>query len=668
MLWQANMVKADQTATALAWESYPSTAVANGGGTQQEVTFPVRGTGRLAGNNAHVYLDAFDDNRASSSDEIAASGGLDWSVPAVLNTTNLNQHCKPVHACTWNRAVRGSWKENRAQSAAQTYYYLNRFHDHLLAAPIGFTEAAGNFQATNTTGKGDDRDAVQGQVFDGAATARGLPDRNHYNNANMFTRPDGAPPIMQMYLFREDRYARGWPSANAGDDASVVYHEYTHGLSNRLVTYPNGWGAVNLQQSASMGEAWSDWYAMDLLVGEGWEPDTNAPGEVKVGEYITGKHGIRFQAIDCPVGAAGTVCPAGYRTGPGGFTYGDFGDVAGRPEVHSDGEIWAQTLWDLRVRLGMDTTERLVTRGMMLSPPEPSFLDMRNAIVQADRVVNGGANADAIWKVFAKRGMGYFAVALNASDVHPVESFKPAPDCATDPCGTLRGVVRDADGEGLGGAVVGLAGLMTGFPGANLVDVSAPDGRYAIPHVPFGTYRGLIVDRRGYDLLRDTVVVNQERETRTIRPVRDWAAFDGGARVRSFTGPDYTAYGCGPRGAIDRSQIAGWGSKQPTPREIVIELPRSIDVSSFGVDPGATCGDLPSAGTRAFVISTKTAHGSWVVAWTQTSALEGGRLHRLVPTKGDRAVRFVRIELRSNRDANNIFIDLTELSVRGTPA
>ena len=77
----------------------------------------------------------------------------------------------------------------------------------------------------------------------------------------------------------------------------------------------------------------------------------------------------------------------GATAGPGGYTYGDFGKIAGGPEVHSDGEIWLETLWQIRQTLGARRTEKLVTRGMELSPPAPSFLDMRNAIIQAD-VVN----------------------------------------------------------------------------------------------------------------------------------------------------------------------------------------------------------------------------------------------------------------------------------------
>ena len=78
-------------------------------------------------------------------------------------------------------------------------------------------------------------------------------------------------------------------------------------------------------------------------------------------------------------------------SGTGGFTYGDFGKVNGAPEVHGDGEIWAETLWDLRAAVGSTNARRLITQGMRLSPPEPSFLDMRNAILQADQAAGASA-------------------------------------------------------------------------------------------------------------------------------------------------------------------------------------------------------------------------------------------------------------------------------------
>ena len=52
---------------------------------------------------------------------------------------------------------------------------------------------------------------------------------------------------------------------NGGDDAGTVWHEYTHGLSNRLVTNDDGSGALSTPHGGAMGEAWSDWYALDFL-------------------------------------------------------------------------------------------------------------------------------------------------------------------------------------------------------------------------------------------------------------------------------------------------------------------------------------------------------------------------------------------------------------------
>ena len=100
----------------------------------------------------------------------------------------------------------------------------------------------------------------------------------------------------------------------------------------------------------------------------------------------------------------------------------------------------------------------------------------------------------------------------------------------------------------------------------------------------------------------------------------------------------------------------------------MVKLARTIDISSFGVDPGATCGDFSTAATKIFDIYTRTPGGPWVLAWRQSSALPGGRLHRVVPSAGTQDVRYVRFVMRSNRDRREIFLDMSELSVRGTPA
>ena len=133
--------------------------------------------------------------------------------------------------CTWNPNVPNSWQTNRNADGANAFYLASNFHDYLAQAPIGFTPQAGNFSAAGG-------DPVLLNALDGAATG---PDGNHIDNANMSTPPDGIPPTMQMYLWHfpgtSDDPATGDPfvPTSGAFDASILYHEYTHGLSNRLV-------------------------------------------------------------------------------------------------------------------------------------------------------------------------------------------------------------------------------------------------------------------------------------------------------------------------------------------------------------------------------------------------------------------------------------------------
>jgi extracellular elastinolytic metalloproteinase len=430
VLRRSNKVEA---VDALAWDNYPGAA---NGGTQssRDITaWLTPGTTILAGPNAHVFSDVNDNDFAAASEEVSASGG-NWNYPFTAFSEPAG-FCAPnpgfFSTCSWDSYTNDSWTTNREQNATQAFYFINNFHDHLAAAPIGFTAAAGAFEGT---------DRLNAHTDDGANVGSGLgpnmPDGYHLNNANMLTPPDGYAPTMQMYLFTSFTGVYDQdptPDVNGGDDAGIVYHEYTHGLSNRLITYSDGWGALDYHQSGSMGEAWSDWYAMDYLVEHGFQPDTATQGEVVLGAHVdNGNDLVRSEGLDCAVGASAALCPGTSTAGSGGYTLRDLGKVfPGGPEVHADGEIWAQTLWQLRQRIvqehgaadGIGHTRTLVTRAMELSPTNPSFLKMRDAILQADQVNFGGMHNAIIWEVFASRGMGYLAWTAGANSVSTVQDF-----------------------------------------------------------------------------------------------------------------------------------------------------------------------------------------------------------------------------------------------------
>jgi hypothetical protein len=393
----------------------------------------------LSGPNARVYSDPNDiylpSSTPSAADEIPPSSPGVWNYAQTKQATDPPQSC-PADGCTWDNGDGViSWTVNRQPAGTQLFYFVNVFHDHLRDAPgIGFGPASGSLEGT---------DPIHAQVDVGANLSGGFPDCNHVNNAAILVPPDGQPALMLAFLWSgitPGCTAPGTYDVNGADDAYLVYHEYAHALSLRLVTDAAGVGALNGVQSAAIGEGLSDWYAMDFLNAAGLQGDSAAPAEVRAGAYEN--LAIRSQAFDCPVGEPTGACPGAPAAGGGGYTYGDFGRIEpGGPEIHADGEIWVQTLWDLRTALiaahgaaeGVNRARALVTDSLRLSPTSPTFLDMRNAILQAD-LNRGFLDCDRIWAVFAARGMGVNARTTGDSDSAPVQDFTaPPPACAPPP-------------------------------------------------------------------------------------------------------------------------------------------------------------------------------------------------------------------------------------------
>jgi hypothetical protein len=302
------------------------------------------------GNNVEAYLDSDADN-----------------LPDPNNSSELfNGH---AFAADQNFTFAFSTTvDPRTQQAAvvtNLFYYNNFMHD--FSYGLGFTETAGNFQTNNYGRGGLGNDSVMAEAQDGSGT----------NNANFATPPDGQRPRMQQYLFTAPN-----PDRDSSVDSDVVFHEYGHGISNRLIGNGSSTALAGIQ-SGAMGEGWSDYWAFTIN------------GDGAIAEYST----------DDPTG----IRRAPY-TVPAATVHDSYADVCVNGcEVHRDGEVWAATLWDLRAQLGAQVTDRLVLNGMKFTPTRPSFINARDGILQADQNLNGGANRCAIWTVFARHGMGVSA-------------------------------------------------------------------------------------------------------------------------------------------------------------------------------------------------------------------------------------------------------------------
>ncbi|KAJ2356959.1 hypothetical protein GGF43_001751, partial [Coemansia sp. RSA 2618] len=270
---------------------------------------------------------------------------------------------------------------------AQLFYTNNIMHD--LSYIYGFDEAAGNFQDINYSGKGVGNDAVIANAQDGSGT----------NNANFATPPDGQRPRMRMYTWTMTN-----PRRDGDLEQDIVAHEFTHGISNRLTGGPANSDCLNYGESGGMGEGWSDAVANILRLNSSNTKDT----DFILGDYVYTKN-IRNYPYSTSM-----------KTNPSTYKYLDRSDYQ---EVHAIGEVWAEILYEVMWALiekngfaddifahdltkGNSIMLQILLDGMKLQPCTPTFIDARDAIIQAEDNLTGGKNKCEIWTAFAKRGLG----------------------------------------------------------------------------------------------------------------------------------------------------------------------------------------------------------------------------------------------------------------------
>lgn len=178
-------------------------------------------------------------------------------------------------------------------------------------------------------------------------------------------------------------------------DADIVFHEYGHGLTWRMI------GGMNGALAGAIGEGASDVVAFLI------------DGDDRIGEYAYGNvNGIRrYPYIGYPLNYS----------------------QANAGEVHNDGEIYAAAMWRvlenyLAAGLTADQLLHDFVDGMNYTPATPAFEDMRDGMLQA---VAGTNRVCLIWKGFAARGIGVGAdgkVNMNGT-VTITESFALPANC-----------------------------------------------------------------------------------------------------------------------------------------------------------------------------------------------------------------------------------------------
>jgi extracellular elastinolytic metalloproteinase len=263
------------------------------------------------------------------------------------------------------------------QKVLNIFYFNCYMHDFFYM--LGFREVDGNFQQNNFSRGGMPSDRVDARAYSGTV----------WGTANMGTPVDGSSPVMKMGLVSST-------NRHTAFDSSVVFHEYTHGVTNRLVGGAMNVRALDQPQSGGMGEGWGDYIACSVNDSQ------------TVGSWVKNR----------PTGIRKFIYDSNFPDNFGNLGQGRY------TGVHNIGEVWAATLLEMNRKVGKELGLQLVVDALKLSPANPGFLDMRDAILQAlenMRIAGKMSSVEhqsklrGVWEAFAKFGMGPNAQSNGAS-------------------------------------------------------------------------------------------------------------------------------------------------------------------------------------------------------------------------------------------------------------
>lgn len=286
--------------------------------------------------------------------------------------------------------------------AARTnaFFVMNVMHD--FSYRYGFTETAFNFQLSNFGKGGEEQDRVLVSVQDASGT----------NNANFATPPDGQSGICRMFIWDLTT-----PNRDGTMENDIMIHEMTHGITNRLTGGGTG-RCLQTLEASGLGEGWGDAMAS-------WMNQNSAETrDYVIGNYVTND----------PKGLRQFPYSINKATNP--LTYGSLQQLN---EVHNIGEVWANMLHNVYAVLvdqrgfsaekltnpdgpeGNIVFMRLFMRSLSIQPCNPSFVEARDAWIQADDDLYNGANKCNLFQAFASRGLG-----LNADSTFVDDDTVPA--------------------------------------------------------------------------------------------------------------------------------------------------------------------------------------------------------------------------------------------------
>jgi hypothetical protein len=190
--------------------------------------------------------------------------------------------------------------------------------------------------------------------------------------------PNGAADENSWYDPFTRTITTGTGGVDDAEDADVVVHEYGHAVLDDIVS---GFGSSD--DAGAMSEGFGDYLSGSIAATLSQQIiDPACLAEWDGSAFMSGSPPC-MRRLD------------GTKHYPEHLEY----------EVHADGEIWSATLWELRGALGADTADRLILESALSYTSGERFGAAADALLDADRNVNGGRNLATILRVLYAHGV-----------------------------------------------------------------------------------------------------------------------------------------------------------------------------------------------------------------------------------------------------------------------
>jgi extracellular elastinolytic metalloproteinase len=228
------------------------------------------------------------------------------------------------------------------------------------------------------------------------------------------------------------------PMRDADFRSETIFHEYGHGVSNRLTGGPKEMNCLTGNEQA--GEGWSDFLAITFLMNPAIDDPEGPRGYGQWALYANSRVGPGFRPR--PYSRNMELQPFTYDS----IKTNGWVDGTSLALPHGLGHGWAATLWDVAWDLvekhgfnpnaygawttgGNNRALQYVMDGLKLQGCGPGLVVARDAIIAGQDELTGGEDTCTLWAAFARRGFGHSAVQGTTNRDDNQEAFDTHPDC-----------------------------------------------------------------------------------------------------------------------------------------------------------------------------------------------------------------------------------------------